>query len=385
MKRALLIVLDSVGVGYAPDADKYGDAGANTLGHIDESVGLHLPSLESIGLNEIRKGAYGAVVDTNWSGEGSVGWMVENSVGKDTISGHWEIAGAPVEKAFDVFEKFPDEMVSLIEKISGYHFIGNYPQSGTVVLEELGEEHIKTGKLILYTSADSVLQIAAHEQLVEVEELYRICRMAREVCDQTDYKIGRVIARPFVGEVGNFLRTANRKDFSFLPANTVLNLLEENQITVSGIGKISDIFAGQGITKSFPTKSNRSGMEKIDELWQAKQNGLIFVNLVDFDTKYGHRRDPQGYADCLLEFDTWLEGFLNKIEKDDLVMITADHGNDPTWTGTDHTREKVPLLVPGKLNLPRNLGERDSFSDVAATLADYFNLKKWPVGTSILT
>ncbi len=377
--RALLLVLDSVGIGRAPDAGKYGDEGANTLGHIFEAVpGLALPNLSRLGLSQLigrGKGQDGKCV-------ASYGRMRERSAGKDTTTGHWELAGVILTEPFSVYEKFPAALVRAVETKAAIEFIGNYPRSGTVILEELGDEHVQTGRPILYTSADSVLQVAAHEKVIPVEELYRICEIARGEADA--YRIGRVIARPFEGEPGAFRRTTRRHDFSMKPQRTLLNALAESGIAVRSVGKINDIFAGQGITESYPTESNKDGMEQIERLWAAHDNGFIFVNLVDFDMIYGHRRDVQGYARSLIEFDNWLGGFLNRIRDEDLVVITADHGNDPTFTGTDHTREEVPLLVLHR-GESRDLGARQTYADVAASLADYFQLEQeWPVGTSFL-
>jgi phosphopentomutase len=361
MPRALLIVLDSVGIGHAPDAAKYGDEGADTLGHIYERVpGLVLPNLDAMGLAGARMRSAGG---TPTLLGGAFGWMSESSCGKDTTSGHWEIAGAVLEEPFATYEAFPDAIVAAIEAAAGVTFIGNYPQSGTVILEELGDAHVATGEPILYTSADSVLQIAAHEEVISVERLYGICRIARELCGQ----IGRVIARPFLGVSGKYERTSNRKDFSLMPPETILNRLPR----VIGVGKISDIFAGSGIDESYPTKSNAAGMAKTAELWRELDDGFVFVNLVDFDMLYGHRRDPEGYARALMEFDTWLGGFLPNVRNDDLFMITADHGNDPTWAGTDHTREMVPLLVKGG-GYEGCLGGFGSFGQVSVMLERFF-------------
>lgn len=380
MKRALVIVLDSVGIGHAPDAAKYGDEGANTLGHIFERVpDLRLTNLARLGLNEI--------VDLGKSQDrqvylASYGKMRERSAGKDTTTGHSEIAGAIIEEPFPVFAKFPDELVHGIEGDAGVKFIGNYASSGTTILEELGAQHVRTGNPILYTSADSVLQIAAHEEIVPLEKLYQICRIARKHAD--DYRIGRVIARPFVGKE-KFTRTANRHDFSMKPPRTVLNAIVDLALPVIGVGKISDIFAGEGITESHPTTSNADGMQKIDELWSQKRDGFIFANLVDFDMLFGHRRDAAGYAHALSEFDEWLGRFIDKIDKDDLVIITADHGNDPTFGGTDHTREQVPLFVIHQRE-SRDLGTRSTYADVAAALADFFEFAQpWPTGCSFLS
>ncbi len=377
--RALLLVLDSVGCGQAPDAVAYGDDGADTLGHIfAANPGLALPVLDSIGLGRIlgRARAEEPAPRAAW------GRLREASAGKDTTTGHWEIAGAVLREPFATFEKFPRELIGPIEQEAGVEFIGNYPQSGTVILEELGAEHLRTGKPILYTSADPVLQIAAHESVLPLARLYEICAIARRHCDA--WRIGRVIARPFTGEPGAFRRTSGRHDYSMLPPPTILNALVARGHAVEGIGKISDIFAGSGLTRSTPTTSNAEGMRAIADRWAALGDGLLFANLVDFDMLYGHRRDPAGYARALVEFDTWLPQFLPQIMAEDLVIITADHGNDPTWRGTDHTREEVPLLVLHH-GSSAPLGTRTTFADIAATLADFFHLDPWPTGTSFLT
>jgi phosphopentomutase len=389
--RALLLVLDSVGIGGAADAATYGDEGANTLGHILESVPeLRLPNLDSLGLPELV-GRDSVEPTTNSTQRldgvspyrGSYGKMQERSAGKDTTTGHWEIAGIILEEPFATFDRFPDDLVRAIERDAGVQFIGNYPQSGTTILAELGAEHVRTGNPILYTSADSVLQIAAHEQVIRIDRLYDICTVARQHADR--FRIGRVIARPFTGPEGNFSRTSRRHDFSMEPPRTILNAIGENGHAVIGVGKISDIFAGQGITESLPTDGNTDGMERIAENWERLENGLIFANLVDFDMLYGHRRDFAGYAQALEQFDQWLGEFMAKILPGDLVIITADHGNDPTFRGTDHTREQVPLFVLHN-NETQSLGVRETYADVAATLADYFELpQNWPVGVSFLS
>jgi phosphopentomutase len=378
--RALLIALDSVGCGEAPDAAAYGDEGANTLGHIFAAQpDLPLPNLFSLGLWKIISGD---VLDPrSLRTEAAWGRMRERSAGKDTTTGHWELAGIILDRAFGTFARFPDDLVHAIERDAGVQFIGNYPQSGTVILEELGPEHLRTKKPILYTSADSVMQIAAHEQVIPPKRLYEICRIARHHCEP--HRIGRVIARPFVGEPGAFQRTSGRHDFSMVPPPTVLNLIADAGLPVHGVGKIRDIFAGSGITMSSPTTSNAEGMKTIEELWAQQDDGFVFANLVDFDMLFGHRRDVAGYAKALVEFDAWLGPFLREIDEDDLVIITADHGNDPTWRGTDHTREEVPLLVLHR-HQKGPLGTRKSFSDVAATLAAFFELGAWPVGESFL-
>lgn len=379
--RALLLVLDSVGIGHAPDAAEYGDAGANTLGHILERVPeLRLPNLLSLGLGELLPGNKSHGSYTTY--KGSFGRMTERSAGKDTTTGHWEIAGVILEEPFAIFDRFPDELVGAIERDAGVQFIGNYARSGTTILSELGGEHIRTGKPILYTSADSVLQIAAHEEVVRIDRLYDICAVARQHADR--FRIGRVIARPFKGSEGNFSRTARRHDFSMEPPRTVLNAIAEQGFPVVGIGKIGDIFAGQGITESFPTDGNADGMQRIAETWERLANGLVVANLVDFDMLCGHRRDIPGYARALEQFDQWLGEFLSKIAASDLVIITADHGNDPTYRGTDHTREQVPLFVLHN-DQAENLGTRSTFADIAATLSVYFQLPNaWPAGHSFL-
>ena len=373
--RALLLILDSVGCGGAPDAAAYGDEGSDTLGHIyAQTPGFALPNLERLGLATILNRADAGRPQASW------GRMKERSAGKDTTTGHWEIAGAVLEHPFTVFEKFPDSLVHAIEREAGVEFIGNFPRSGTAVLDELGPEHLRTGKPILYTSADSVMQIAAHESLIPLARLYEICKIARRLCDAA--RIGRVIARPFTGGPGAFARTTGRHDYAMLPPRTVLNALADSGRTVHGVGKISDIFAGSGITESTPTTSNAEGMAAIAREWPAL-DGLLFANLVDFDMLFGHRRNVAGYANALREFDAWLPTFLADVKPGDLVIITADHGNDPTWRGTDHTREEVPLLVlhGGKADA---LGTRETFADVAATLAEFFALAAWPGAESFL-
>jgi len=382
MPRALLIVIDSVGVGHAADADDFTDEGANTLGHIYESQGpdFSLPFLEKIGLDLIMRGAAGEDVTEEFAKRGtrnSIGWMSEKSIGKDTTTGHWELAGCVTEEPFALYDMFPQSVIEPIEEICNVRFIGNYPQSGTKILEEVGEQHYTSGDPILYTSADSVMQIAAHEEIIPIDLLYEICDVAREQANEI--RIARVIARPFVGTIGNFVRTSNRKDFSMTPPYTVLNKLHDSGNPVIGVGKISDIFAESGISASNSTKSNAEGMSVIDHQWERLDTGLIFANLVDFDTLYGHRRDPDGYAKALIEFDKWFEGFVDNIGSDDLVLVTADHGNDPTWRGTDHTREKVPLIAfhPGGAEM---LGNRGSFADVASTISTHFGFDPWPTG-----
>ena len=379
--RALLIVLDSVGCGHAPDAAIYGDEGADTLGHIFRAQPqLQLPALFSLGLWKILSAD---VFDARSQRTvASYGRMRERSPGKDTTSGHWEIAGALLTEPFSTFANFPSTLLRAIEEEAKIEFIGNYPQSGTTILDELGPEHLRSGKPILYTSADSVLQIAAHEEILPRPRLYDLCRIARRHADA--YRIGRVIARPFTGRPGSFDRTNGRHDYSMVPPRTVLNAIADSGLSVHGVGKISDIFAGSGITSSRPAGSNVDVMGVIDELWRTAEDGLIFANLIDFDMLHGHRRDVQGYRDALIEFDAWLGHFVPQVHPEDLVIITADHGNDPTWPGTDHTREEVPLMVlHGGISVP--LGTRKTFADVAATLSDFFHLReRWPIGESFI-
>ncbi len=372
MPRALLLILDSLGCGGAPDAAVYGDSGANTLGHIlQKHPQTALPTLKKLGLSQI--------LGETAPNSATFAILSPQSVGKDTTSGHWELAGAILERAFATFPSFPPEIVQEIEAAVGVSFLGNCVASGTEILEKLGGQSVDSGRPILYTSADSVLQIAAHETHFGLERLLETCEIARRTADK--FQIGRVIARPFEGENGSWARTSNRRDYSFAPPRTVLDALQENGITTTGIGKISDIFAGRGLDRSLPTKSNAQGMETIETAWKSGDSGLFFANLVDFDSLFGHRRDAPGYARALETFDAWLGGFLPFILPDDMVIITADHGNDPTFPGTDHTRENVPcLLIHGDKR--ENLGRRTGFSDVAATLAQFFSVP-WPFGTPL--
>lgn len=372
MKQALLIILDSVGIGHAPDAAAFGDEGANTLGHLRETIpSFSLPHLDAAGLIACEQLAANRHPDK--AAEFSFGCLTGRSAGKDTVTGHWEIAGAPLEVPFATHTRFSDALVAELEAACGVTFIGNYAQSGTVILDELGAEHLRTGRPILYTSADSVIQIAAHESVIPVAQLYEICRRCRTIADRE--RIGRVIARPFEGSPGSFRRTANRHDFSMRPPLTVLNHLADAGVETIGVGKIGDIFSGSGITRSIPTANNADGCTRMDELLREKPvtPRLIFTNLVDFDSLYGHRRDPAGYAGALVEFNKWFGTLLPRLDEETLLILTADHGNDPTWTGTDHTRERVPLLVkmPGE---PKSPGARDTFADVAATLAEWFGV-----------
>ena len=381
--RVFLIVLDSLGVGSLPDAAAYGDKGANTLGHVAERCGgLELPNLEKLGLGNIVPIAGVAAVPGPLA---SWGRMAERSRGKDTIAGHWELMGIILERAFALFPGgFPPELIDDFRKQTGAAAIlGNKAASGTEIIAELGARHLESGLPIVYTSADSVLQIAAHEGIIPLPELYEMCLKARKVCDA--WRIGRVIARPFVGAAGHFRRTANRRDFPMQPPReTVLDVLLKNGLEVTAIGKIENIFAGRGIGRSRPSHSNSEGMELLREELAVAGRGLVFANLVDFDMLYGHRNDAAGYGAALELFDRELEGFLSGLGPADLLIISADHGCDPAFPGTDHTREYVPLLVYGSGLPARELGVRDSFADVGATILDIFALKKDFPGQSFL-
>jgi len=387
LDRVILIVLDSVGCGASADAPRYGDQGADTLGNLSRRVGgLHLPNLQELGLGHLTPIAG---VPPSDRPHGAFGRLREASAGKDTTTGHWELCGLTLEKAFPTYPNgFPEEMIARFRAETGRGVLGNCPASGTAIIEELGEEHLRTGDLIVYTSADSVFQIAAHEEKVPLPELYRACEIARRLCDERN--IGRVIARPFVGPPGAFRRTYNRRDFAMPPAApTVLDRIGAAGLPVVGVGKIWDIFAGHGVSVNVHTEGNRDGMEHTLKLLGEFREGLIFVNLVDFDMLYGHRRDPSGYARALFEFDGFLPALRSALGPRDLVMLTADHGNDPTFAGTDHTREDVPLLAFGPglsaTDTDRlNLGLRTGFYDVAQTLCDGFGLPAWPKGRSIL-
>ncbi|MBE6039119.1 MAG: phosphopentomutase [Anaerofustis stercorihominis] len=381
-KRVILIVMDSVGVGELPDSASFGDAGSDTLGHIYETIdNFRLPNLEKMGIGNID----GVDLIKTEKPVASYGKMAEISPGKDTTTGHWEIGGLKLPSPFNVYpEGFPDEIISKFKLATGYDILCNKPASGTEIIKELGEEHMRTKKLIVYTSADSVFQIAAHEDVVPLEELYDICRKARNILDE--YYVSRVIARPFVGtNKDDFVRTANRRDFSYYPiGKTILNALSENGKTVAAVGKIEDIFAGSGITLSVHTESNNDGVDKTLEYMDTVEDGLIFTNLVDFDSKYGHRNNPAGYAECLMEFDGRLPEIMNKMREDDLLIITADHGCDPTTESTDHSREYVPLIVYKKGCTPVNLGIRETYSDIAASIGDYLDVEYSCLGKSFI-
>lgn len=385
-ERIHLIVLDSVGIGESPDAHLFGDVGADTLGHIaKEMKGLHMPNMAKLGLSNIREIEGIAATDQPLA---KYGKMAEASVGKDTMTGHWEMMGLHIDTPFKVYPNgFPKELIDELEQRTGRKVIGNKPASGTAILDELGEEHMKTGALIVYTSADPVLQIAAHEEIIPIEEQYRICEIAREITLAPEYLVGRIIARPFLGTPGNFTRTVNRHDYALKPFDrTVMNELQDAQYDVIAIGKISDIFNGEGITDSVRTTGNMDGVDKLLEVMQRDFTGLSFLNLVDFDALYGHRRDPIGYGKALEAFDARLDGIMRALREDDLLIITADHGNDPVHAGTDHTREYVPLLVYSpSFKAGGSMPINETFADVGATIAENFNVQAPKFGQSFLS
>ena len=384
LKRLIIIVLDSVGIGFLPDADAYGDIGANTLGHIAElSHNLYIPHLTALGLGNIDMNNKLPKTD---SPSGSYTKSAQKSAGKDTTTGHWEIAGVRLDKPFPVFEKgFPVEIIKEFEAQTGIQTIGNYAASGTEIIKELGDLHCSTGKLIVYTSADSVFQIAMHEGIYPIERQYEICTIARNLL-QGEFGVGRVIARPFTGESGNYTRTSNRKDFSLTPPETLLDTILKNDMAVHAIGKIYDIFAGKGITSSLKTPNNDAGIsETIRAVKEKKDTGLIFTNLVDFDMHFGHRRDVEGYAQCLNDFDRRLPEILSVLEEEDILIITADHGNDPSFKGTDHTREYIPILIYGsKIKKGNRIPDRATFADIAATAAERLGIQFDTNGKSFL-
>ncbi|MDW0109125.1 phosphopentomutase [Sporosarcina aquimarina] len=385
-KRIHLIVLDSVGIGEAPDAHLFGDEGADTLGHIGEHMdnGLHMPNLARMGLSNIKK-IKG--IPEEQAPIALYGKMQEASVGKDTMTGHWEMMGLNIDKPFKVYPNgFPEELINELEKRTGRKVICNEPASGTAVIEEYGKEHMETGALIVYTSADPVLQIAAHEDIIPIEEQYRICEIARELTLQPEFLVGRIIARPFIGEPGSFVRTSNRHDYALKPFSpTVMNAIQDIDKDVVAVGKISDIFNNEGVTKAVRTKSNMDGVDKLLIEMDLDFEGLSFTNLVDFDALFGHRRDPEGYGKALEEFDARMPEIMSKLRNDDLLMITADHGNDPIHEGTDHTREFVPLLVfSPSFTSGGTLPLRKTFADIGATIAENFNAEAPEFGESFL-
>lgn len=382
-KRIFVIVLDSLGVGEALDASSFGDSGANTLKHINEEGELFIPNLKKLGFLD--------TVTMNDNNEVDAYYTIAKPInpGKDTLSGHYEMMGVRLEVPFKTFTEngFPKELINEIEKVTKRKVIGNVAASGTEIIKELGEMQIQTGGLIVYTSSDSVLQVAAHEKIIPVEVLYKYCEDIRKITNKTDWLVGRVIARPFIGSnASNFKRTENRKDFSLKPpTESVLDYLKENDYSVVSIGKIYDIFDGCGITKKIVSHSNKEGVDKLLEIMDKNFTGLCYVNLNDFDTLYGHRRDIKGYANAIEEFDVEIPVILNKLNNDDLLIITADHGNDPSFKGTDHTRENVPVLVYSRLfKNPKKLPPLDTIADIGATVADNFDVKNAPIGRSFL-
>ncbi|NLB78601.1 MAG: phosphopentomutase [Clostridiaceae bacterium] len=387
MKRAIIIVLDSLGVGELPDAEVYGDVGSNTLGNITLAMKnehwFKLKNLKSMGLGHIEGVE---LIEKSKNPLGSMGRLGELSKGKDTTTGHWEIAGVVLEEAFPTYpDGFPDDVIDAFEKSIGTKCIGNYPASGTAIIEELGEEHMKTGYPIVYTSADSVFQIATHESIIPIEQLYKICEKARSILTGK-HAVGRVIARPFEGQRGGFERTDRRLDFSLKPINkTVLDFTKEQGLEVRAVGKIEDIFAGQGITHAVHIHGNTDGIDRTIEWIKKDFSGILFTNLVDFDMLYGHRNNVEGYARAIEDFDRRLPDITAVMKDDDILIITADHGCDPTTDSTDHSREYVPLLVYGvPIKKGVNLGTRDSFSDIATTVAEYLGVNAQIGGKSFL-
>ena len=395
-KRMHLVVLDSVGIGAAPDANNFVNAGvpdgaSDTLGHISKTVGLNVPNMAKIGLGNIPRETPLKTVPVEVQPTGYATKLEEVSLGKDTMTGHWEIMGLNITEPFDTFlDGFPEEILTKIEEFSGRKVIreANKPYSGTAVIDDFGPRQMETGELIIYTSADPVLQIAAHEDVIPVEELYKICEFARSITLERPALLGRIIARPYVGEPGNFTRTANRRDYALSPFGpTVLNKLADAGISTYGVGKINDIFNGSGITNDMG--HNKSNMHGVDTLLKTMQlpeftKGLSFTNLVDFDAMYGHRRNAAGYRDCLEDFDKRMPEILENMKEDDLLLITADHGNDPTYTGTDHTREYVPLLAYSPAFKGNGILPVGHFADISATIAENFGVEKAMIGQSFL-
>ena len=383
IKRAVLIVLDSVGAGELPDAADYGDVGSNTLKNIyKHAQNFSLPNLENLGILNID-----GFEDLKSSDSflGSVAKCNQKSKGKDTTTGHWEISGLIIDKPFPTYpDGFPEELISEFEKKIDRKVIGNYAASGTEIIKELGKEHMETGNIIVYTSADSVFQIAAHEEVVPLEELYNICTNARMML-QGEHGVGRVIARPFIGEEGNFIRTGNRKDFSLKPYNdTMLDFVKNSGREVYAIGKIEDIFVNKGISNSNHTKNNEEGIEALIQALKEDFEGLIFTNLVDFDMIYGHRNNVQGYAEALMDFDRKLPEIIANLKEDDVLIITADHGCDPTTSSTDHSREYIPLIFYGKsIKENNNLGILDTFASIGKTVLDIFDIENDIKGISV--
>lgn len=388
-KRVFVIVLDSLGIGAMPDSEKFGDKGVDTFGHILDKMGtLDIPNLQKLGMLNLHKGGTMEGVENPIGRYMRIG---ETSNGKDTMTGHWEMMGIYTQKPFITFTEtgFPKELIDELEKRCGKRVIGNKSASGTEIIEELGEEEINTGAMIVYTSADSVMQICGNEETFGLEELYRCCKIARELTMREEWRVGRVIARPYIGKKkGEFERTSNRHDYALKPPmRTALDVLQDHGFDVISVGKIRDIFDGEGITKAYKSKSSIHGMEQTNEIAGKDFHGLCFVNLVDFDAKWGHRRDPEGYAKELEQFDKGLSVLLETLREDDLLIITADHGNDPTYIGTDHTREKVPFLAYSKsMEGGGRLSEQDTFAVIGATILDNFGLSmpEGTIGASLL-
>ncbi len=386
-KRIILVVIDSVGIGALPDAGLYGDNNANTLGNIAKTMGgIKLENLQDLGLGNLTEieGVSPILTPSGYCTKAK-----EKSIGKDTLTGHWEMMGLEITSPFQTFTNtgFPEELIKAIEAITSRKVIGNKSSSGTVILDELGEQHLKTGDLIVYTSADSVLQIAAHEDIIPAKELHRICESVRELTMKEEWKVARIIARPFIGSgKGKFIRTSNRHDYSIEPfGKTVLDSMIDQNINVVSIGKINDIFCGRGISHHYGSISNSDGMDQLIVAMEKFEDGLLFLNLVDFDAKYGHRRDPVGYGKCLEAFDLRLKEVLENLNAEDLLVITADHGNDPTFKGSDHTREFVPVLLYNEaFKEPSVLQALETFADIGATIADNFGVENPKLGMSLL-
>ena len=388
-RRVFVVVIDSLGVGYEENSYKYGDEGANTLSNMFKATKgeYKIPNLQNLGICNLTP------VEGNSSVEKPQSYIMklkEDSVGKDTMTGHWEIMGVYTTKPAVTFTEtgFPQELIDELERLTGHKFIGNYAASGTEIIKELGERQLQTKEMIIYTSADSVLQIAAHEELFGLDEIYRVCSIAREMCSsKPEWMVGRIIARPFIGtNKDNFERTANRHDYALSPSeSTVLDSLKEEGYDVISIGKINDIFNTCGITKAIKSKSSHEGLQQTIEIAKEDFNGVCFTNLVDFDAKWGHRRNPEGYVKELVDFDENLPELLKNMSNDDILFITADHGNDPTWKGTDHTREMVPCLIYSKSFTDcKDLGTNQSFACIGATIASIFNVKQPKIGTSLI-
>ena len=382
INRVILIVLDSVGVGELPDAAKYGDEGSDTLGNIARGVNLQLPTLRSLGLERVAD----IPAKTHGTPSGAFGRMAEASPGKDSVTGHWELMGLVLDQPFPTFPSgFPEELIRAFEARIRRGTIGNVVASGTVIIQQLGPEHVRTGKPIVYTSADSVFQIAAHEDVIPIAELYRYCEIGFDLAARS-YGVGRVIARPFIGEEGNYTRTTNRRDYALTPfEDTALDKLTTAGIPVHAIGKVEDLFAGRGITSAVHTKSDEHGMDEVFRALDSFDRGFIFANLVDFDTVYGHRNDVAGYAENLERFDRRLAELLPRLQPADMLIVTADHGNDPSTPSTDHSREHVPVFVAGeRVRSGVDLGVRSTFSDLGQTIAEVFGVGPLRHGSSFL-